>query len=88
MVPSDAGPGGGGGGTLVIPGRDKADFDDPELPVAWSERQSMTSPPAETREVRLNAGDVAIFVVAIRHGASKRTHQDEHRAVIYRYSPS
>jgi ectoine hydroxylase-related dioxygenase (phytanoyl-CoA dioxygenase family) len=82
----DIGP--GDGGTLVIPGSHKASFDHPGLPASWSDRLTMTSPPAGAQEVRLKAGDTLMFVDAILHGATERTNPGERRVVIYRYGPS
>jgi ectoine hydroxylase-related dioxygenase (phytanoyl-CoA dioxygenase family) len=38
--------------------------------------------------VNLQAGDVLLFVDALMHGATERTHPGERRVVIYRYGPS
>jgi len=39
-------------------------------------------------EVRLNKGDVLLFVDGLSHGAAARTNPGERRVVIYRYGPT
>ncbi len=79
----------GDGGTVVIPGSHKSNFDPP--PIAWNnaqgERQRVDQV-AGSIEVHLRAGDALLFVDALCHGASSRTNPDERRAVIYRYGPT
>jgi len=76
------------GGTLVIPGSHKANFDHPELSAQWAERSKNKVPPAGAIEVQLKAGDALMFVDAIMHGATERTNPGERRVVIYRYGPT
>ncbi len=83
---TDVGP--GDGGTLVIPGSHKSNFNNPELPDTSKLSSALGNIPDGVLEVHLHKGDALLFVDAIMHGASARTNPGERRVVIYRYGPS
>lgn len=78
---TDIGP--GDGGTLVVPGSHKANFQYPGK-VAGIELADYE----RTVEVHLNRGDVLIFVDAICHGSAERKNDGLRKTVIYRYGPA
>ena len=84
---TDVGP--GDGGTMVIPGSHKANFNHPEIARGnhedWVKNKRQ---PAGAIEVHLKAGDALMFVDALMHGATERTTPGERRVVIYRYGPT
>jgi hypothetical protein len=85
---TDIGP--GDGGTLVVPGSHKSNFEHPQ--VNQTPPFSTYGEPMDTIEgvveVHLNKGDALLFVDGITHGASARTNPGERRVVIYRYGVS
>jgi hypothetical protein len=83
---TDVGP--GDGGTLVVPGSHKSNFDNPEPPDTSNLSSAHGNLPEGILEVHLEKGDALLFVDAIMHGASARTNPGERRVVIYRYGPS
>lgn len=83
---TDIGP--GDGGTLVVPGSHKSNFEYPGLPDTSKLSSALENIPDGILEVHLNKGDALLFVDAIMHGASARTNPGERRVVIYRYGPS
>jgi ectoine hydroxylase-related dioxygenase (phytanoyl-CoA dioxygenase family) len=85
MALTDIGP--GDGGTLVVPGSHKSSFLPEEVHQKYQDRKNYTTLPEEAVEVRLDAGDVLLFVDALMHGATERTNPGERRVVIYRYGP-
>lgn len=85
---TDIGP--GDGGTLVIPGSHKSNFEHPQVdqhPPSRTYKQAMDDVQGIV-EVHLQKGDALLFVDGITHGASSRTNPGERRAVIYRYGVS
>jgi ectoine hydroxylase-related dioxygenase (phytanoyl-CoA dioxygenase family) len=85
---TDVGP--GDGGTMVIPGSHKANFEHPDI-LAWTQANTHWEKrgfPAGSIEVHLKAGDALMFVDAVMHGASERTNPGERRVVINRYGPT
>jgi ectoine hydroxylase-related dioxygenase (phytanoyl-CoA dioxygenase family) len=76
---TDIGP--GDGGTMVIPGSHKSNFEHPGLTDYSSPMDKLEG----AIEVNLNKGDALLFVDGISHGASSRTNPGERRVVIYRY---
>jgi ectoine hydroxylase-related dioxygenase (phytanoyl-CoA dioxygenase family) len=87
---TDIGP--GDGGTMIIPGTHKANFQHPEIPAKWDgnsrEGVRAVTRPTGSIEAQLKAGDALMFVDALMHGGTERTNPGERRAVIYRYGPS
>jgi len=89
LAMTDIGP--GDGGTVVIPGSHKSNFNHPALTVAWEEQVERGNNDIEgsvVKEVHLKKGDALLFVDGITHGASPRTNPGERRVVIYRYGVS
>lgn len=85
---TDVGP--GDGGTMVIPGSHKANFQHPDLVARGflGEPAPINVFPTGAIEVHLKAGDALLFVDALMHGATERTNPGERRVVIYRYGPT
>jgi ectoine hydroxylase-related dioxygenase (phytanoyl-CoA dioxygenase family) len=85
---TDIGP--GDGGTLVIPGSHKSNFEHPQVcqhPPFTTYTDTMDTVEGIV-EVNLKKGDALLFVDGVTHGASSRTNPGERRAVIYRYGVS
>lgn len=85
---TDIGP--GDGGTLVIPGSHKSNFEHPQVnqvPPFRTYSEPMDTV-AGAMEVHLQKGDALLFVDGLTHGASSRTNPGERRVVIYRYGVS
>jgi len=87
MALTDIGP--GDGGTTVIPGSHKANFNHPDFetykiggPVPY-----MDDAPGSV-EVHLKKGDALMFVDSICHGSAIRNNDGLRRIVVYRYGPS
>jgi hypothetical protein len=84
MALTDIGP--GDGGTMVIPGSHKSNF---EHPLARSEGARVSVDAIEEAiEIPMKAGDVLLFVDAIAHGSARRVNPGIRRIVVYRYGPS
>jgi hypothetical protein len=84
---TDIGP--GDGGTRILPGSHKSNFNHPACVAPYAERAAKGDEVIEgSIEVQLRAGDALMFVDAICHGATKRTNPGERRVAIYRYGPS
>jgi hypothetical protein len=80
---NDIGP--GDGGTMVVPGSHKSNFQLPN----WDELTGDTLEDVpEAREVHLEAGDALLFVDSITHGSATRTNDGVRRMCVYRYGPS
>lgn len=88
MAFTDIGP--GDGGTMVIPGSHKANFQHPEFAKASMKQGESRSVDGVTGaiEVHLKAGDALLFVDAISHGSAKRVNEGQRRIAVYRYGPS
>jgi hypothetical protein len=85
---TDIGP--GDGGTVIVPGSHKSEFAPPAPAAGRSDAFSREEVDhgEGVMQVHLKKGDALMFVDAIRHGASTRTHPGERRVVIYRYGVS
>jgi hypothetical protein len=79
---TDIGP--GDGGTMVIPGSHKSNF---EHPNARDARNSVDEI-EEAVELYMQPGDALLFVDALSHGSAKRVNPGIRRIVVYRYGPS
>jgi len=82
---TDIGP--GDGGTMVIPGSHKSNFQHPDAHRQDFGAHRHMDELYGVHEVHLKAGDALLFSDAIAHGASTRTNPGERRVVIYRYGP-
>lgn len=87
MALSDIGP--GDGGTMVIPGSHKSNFQHPDYDKFVMKATGSSLDEAEGAvEIYMQAGDVLLFVDAICHGSAKRINPGQRRVAIYRYGPS
>jgi hypothetical protein len=78
--------GSGDGGTMVIPGSHKANF---EHPLARQARNSVDEVQIDDAvELQMKAGDALMFVDAVSHGSAKRINEGTRRIVVFRYGPS
>ena len=79
----------GDGGTMVIPGSHKSNFEHPAI-----EKHRMHGEAASVDgvdgavEIHLKAGDALLFVDTISHGSAERVNAGERRNIVYRYGPS
>jgi hypothetical protein len=81
---TDIGP--GDGGTMLIPGSHKSNF---EHPRAREARSSVDEVEIEDAiEIPMKAGDALLFSDAVSHGSAKRVNEGIRRIVVYRYGPS
>lgn len=86
MALTDIGP--GDGATMVIPGSHKSNFRHPDAEANTIEKGGSVDAMEGAIEVRMQAGDVLLFVDAIAHGSARRTNPGERRICVYRYGPS
>jgi len=78
----------GDGGTMVIPGSHKANFQHPDFEKYRMAPNASVDGTAGAIEVNIKAGDALLFVDAISHGSAKRTNPGQRRNTVYRYGPS
>ena len=78
----------GDGGTTLVPGSHKSNFEHPDLKQVAMRSEGFGELIEGALEVQLAAGDVLIFVDGICHGSAKRTNQGLRRIAVYRYGPS
>jgi hypothetical protein len=83
---TDVGP--GDGGTVIVPGSHKSNFEHPNANINFKEGERRPPMLEGAVEVNLKKGDALLFVDALAHGASERTNPGERRAVVYRYGVS
>ena len=83
---TDFGP--GDGGTMVIPGSHKANFQHPDFEKYRMAPDASVDGTRGAIEVNMKAGDALLFVDAISHGSAKRTNPGQRRNTVYRYGPS
>ncbi len=76
---TDIGP--GDGPTMLIPGSHKSNIIHP----AFADRPGSLESVEGAIEVPLKAGDAALFVDCVAHGAGFRTNDGERRMMLYRY---
>ena len=84
---TDIGP--GDGGTVLIPGSHKSNFEHPSF-ARFGMGVDRPDPALieGALEVHMSAGDALLFVDCCTHGSSKRINDGERRVVVYRYGPS
>ena len=75
--------GAGDGPTMLIPGSHKSNIIHP----AFADRPGSLETVEAAIEVNLKAGDVALFVDCVAHGAGFRSNDGERRIMLYRYGP-
>lgn len=83
---TDIGP--GDGGTMVIPGSHKANFQHPDFEKHRMAHGASVDGTEGAIEVHLNAGDALLFVDSLSHGSAKRVNPGLRRITVYRYGPS
>lgn len=83
---TDIGP--GDGGTMVIPGSHKANFQHPDFEKHRMAHGASVDGTEGAIEVYLNAGDALLFVDSLSHGSAKRVNPGLRRITVYRYGPS
>ena len=83
---TDIGP--GDGGTMVVPGSHKSNFEHPHLSTYRMGKNSSGEGLEGAIEVEMKAGDALLFVDAMCHGSAKRANPGTRRIVVYRYGPS
>ena len=84
---TDIGP--GDGGTMVIPGSHKSNFQHPDHAAHSMRPEGATVEGIEGAvEVHMKAGDALVFVDGISHGSARRSNSGERRIVVCRYGPS
>ena len=87
---SDIGP--GDGGTMIVPGSHKSNFEHPDLRKYSMGRDGDKLPGADgmpgAQEIFLDAGDVLVFVDALMHGSATRINEGERRICVFRYGAS
>ena len=84
--------GSGDGGTMVVPGSHKANFEHPNLRKYGMGRDGDKLPGADgmpgAQEIFLEAGDVLVFVDAVIHGSATRVNEGQRRICVFRYGAS
>jgi hypothetical protein len=86
---TDIGP--GDGGTMLVPGSHKANFQHHqfnEKSMAQASNGSGAEGTEAAIEVHMRRGDALLFVDAISHGSAVRRNAGQRRIVVYRYGPS
>lgn len=83
---TDIGP--GDGGTMVIPGSHKANFQHPHFEQHRMGPGQSVDGIEGSIEISMQAGDALLFVDAISHGSAKRINPGLRRILVYRYGPS
>lgn len=83
---TDIGP--GDGGTMIIPGSHKSNFEHPDVLKHRMAAGASVDGIEGAEEVYMSAGDVLLFVDTLSHGSARRTNEGTRRVVIYRYGPS
>ncbi len=79
----------GDGGTMVIPGSHKANFEHPDFGVhKMGGTQASVDGTVGAIEVFMQPGDALLFVDAISHGSARRENPGNRRIIVYRYGPS
>ena len=83
---TDIGP--GDGGTMIIPGSHKSNFDHPDLHKHIMAEDASVEGVAEAVEIYMKAGDALLFVDTLAHGSAKRCKEGNRRIIVFRYGPS
>ncbi len=83
---TDIGP--GDGGTMIIPGSHKSNFEHPHIHKHKMAENASVDGIEEAIEIYMNAGDAILFVDALAHGSAKRSNEGTRRIIVNRYGPS
>jgi ectoine hydroxylase-related dioxygenase (phytanoyl-CoA dioxygenase family) len=86
MALTDIGP--GDGGTMIIPGSHKANFQHPHFDHHKMAEGASVDGIEGAVEMQMKAGDALLFVDALSHGSAKRSNEGQRRIMVYRYGPS
>ncbi len=86
MALTDIGP--GDGGTMIIPGSHKSNFEHPDLMKHRMAAGASVDGIIGAQELHMNAGDAILFVDTLSHGSAKRINEGVRRVIVYRYGPS
>jgi len=78
----------GDGGTTLIPGSHKSNFEHPDIHQVKMRSEGFGEMIEGAIEVHLNAGDAIVFVDSICHGSAKRINKGVRKIIVYRYGPS
>jgi hypothetical protein len=79
----------GDGGTMVIPGSHKSNFQHPQTKDhAMKPAGASVEGTEGAIEIFMRAGDALLFVDGLAHGSAKRINEGTRRVVVYRYGPS
>ena len=76
------------GGTMLIPGSHKANFEHPDAAAYHMAPGASVDGIEGAVEIQMLAGDVLLFVDTLSHGSAKRRNSGTRRIVLYRYGPS
>lgn len=83
---TDIGP--GDGGTMIIPGSHKSNFEHPHIHKHKMAENASVDGIEEAIEIYMNAGDAILFVDTLAHGSAKRSNEGTRRIIVNRYGPS
>ena len=86
MALTNIGP--GDGGTMLIPGSHKSNFQHPHFGRKSMGKNRSADGVVGAVEVYMKAGDALIFVDGISHGSARRINPGTRRIIVYRYGPS
>lgn len=86
MALTDIGP--GDGGTMLIPGSHKSNFQLPTYQDARMGPGRSVDAVEDAVELHMGAGDALVFVDSTCHGSAKRVSPGTRRVCVYRYGPS
>ncbi|SVC80734.1 uncharacterized protein METZ01_LOCUS333588 [marine metagenome] len=78
----------GDGGTMIIPGSHKSNFEHPEVMKHRMAAGASVDGITGAQEFHMNAGDAMLFVDTLSHGSAKRINEGIRRVIVYRYGPS
>ncbi len=83
---TDIGP--GDGGTMIIPGSHKSNFEHPQYHQYKMAKNASVDGIEGAIDIQMKAGDALLFADTTAHGSAKRINEDFRRIVVYRYGPS
>ena len=78
----------GDGGTVLVPGSHKSNFEHPDLKKVAMRSEGFGELIEGAIEIQMAAGDVLVFVDGLCHGSAKRSNSGIRRIAVYRYGPS
>ncbi|MFP6574180.1 MAG: phytanoyl-CoA dioxygenase family protein [Pirellulaceae bacterium] len=78
----------GDGGTTLIPGSHKSNFEHPDLKRVGMRREGFGELIEGALELEMEAGDALVFVDSLCHGSARRLNPGIRKIAVYRYGPS